>query len=252
MRSRSISSEEEEESSSNQTPTSNHDVANAAGLFSRYHQYSKLPQPLVLKLSVLKLDASLFDVFVSKNSTVAELKQAVEEVFASTAKEISWWHVWGHFCLCYNGDKLINDKACLRNFWIKDGDQLQFIRHMSIQYSPLRKRPNNKSVTCKQHSMLSSGSDAHEEKEGTSSDDNNENQDNSKHYSGENQEQVPLLEFKLAKFLRGWLSNSRSWGLSRKGEEGGSAGTGFALHCLRGGPRDDDLSLMPTINGCKN
>uniref|UniRef100_A0A2N9FVE3 SNRNP25 ubiquitin-like domain-containing protein n=1 Tax=Fagus sylvatica TaxID=28930 RepID=A0A2N9FVE3_FAGSY len=123
MRSRSISSEEEEESSSNQTPTSNHDVANAAGLFSRYHQYSKLPQPLVLKLSVLKLDASLFDVFVSKNSTVAELKQAVEEVFASTAKEISWWHVWGHFCLCYNGDKLINDKACLRNFGIKDGDQ---------------------------------------------------------------------------------------------------------------------------------
>lgn len=99
---------------------------------------------------------------------------------------------------------------------------------------------------------LSSGSDAHEEKEGTSSDDNNENQDNSKHYSGENQEQVPLLEFKLAKFLRGWLSNSRLWGLSRKGEEGGSAGTGFALHCLRGGPRDDDLSLMPTINGCKN
>jgi U11/U12 small nuclear ribonucleoprotein SNRNP25 len=32
--------------------------------------------------------------------------------------------VWGHFCLCYNGEKLINDKACLRNFEIKDGDQV--------------------------------------------------------------------------------------------------------------------------------
>lgn len=33
-------------------------------------------------------------------------------------------HVWGHFCLCYNGQKLINDKTCLQNFGIKDGDQV--------------------------------------------------------------------------------------------------------------------------------
>ncbi|KAK7826709.1 hypothetical protein CFP56_031991 [Quercus suber] len=31
-----------------------------------------------------------FDVFVAKNATVAELKQAIEEVFASSADEISW------------------------------------------------------------------------------------------------------------------------------------------------------------------
>ena len=51
-------------------------------------------------------------------------------------------HVWGHFCLCYNGEKLIffcdigekliNDKACLRNFEIKDGDQVcgYFLSHV--------------------------------------------------------------------------------------------------------------------------
>ncbi|KAI7985742.1 DNA topoisomerase 2 [Camellia lanceoleosa] len=32
-------------------------------------------------------------------------------------------HVWGHFCLCYEGQKLINDKDYIRNFGIKDGDQ---------------------------------------------------------------------------------------------------------------------------------
>ncbi|KAK7859308.1 uncharacterized protein LOC112015267 [Quercus suber] len=255
---RSISEEEEEESLSssssssessngNITPTSNDDVvANSSGLFVRYHQYHKLPQPFFLKLSVLKLDASLFDVFVAKNATVAELKQAIEEVFASAADEISWCHVWGHFCLCYNGQKLINDKTCLQNYGIKDGDQLQFIRHMSVQYSPLRKKPSNKSVAYKQQSLemelvdfdvrSSSGSDSHEE---ISSDDsnNNENQDSSKDYSDENQEEVPLLEFKLAKFLRRWLSNSRSRSLLKNGSEGRSAGTGFPLHCLGGVPR---------------
>ncbi|XP_030972164.1 uncharacterized protein LOC115992209 [Quercus lobata] len=252
---RSISEEEEEESLSssssessngNITPTSNDDVvANSSGLFLRYHQYHKLPQPFFLKLSVLKLDSSLFDVFVARNATVAELKQAIEEVFASSADEISWCHVWGHFCLCYNGQKLINDKTCLQNFGIKDGDQLQFIRHMSVQYSPLRKRPSNKSVACKQQSLEMelvdfdvrslSGSDSHEEISSDDSD-NNENQDSSK-YSDENQEEVPLLEFKLAKFLRRWLSSSRSRSLLKNGSEGRSAGTGFPLHCLGGVPR---------------
>jgi hypothetical protein len=33
-------------------------------------------------------------------------------------------HVWGHFCLSYADQQLINDKACLQNFGIKDGDQV--------------------------------------------------------------------------------------------------------------------------------
>lgn len=32
--------------------------------------------------------------------------------------------VWGHFCLCYVGQKLTNEKAYIRNFGIKDGDQV--------------------------------------------------------------------------------------------------------------------------------
>lgn len=33
-------------------------------------------------------------------------------------------HVWGHFCLSYADKQLINDKVLLRNFGIKDGDQV--------------------------------------------------------------------------------------------------------------------------------
>lgn len=33
-------------------------------------------------------------------------------------------HVWGHFCLCYDGQKLVNDKVHVRDLKIKDGDQV--------------------------------------------------------------------------------------------------------------------------------
>lgn len=34
-------------------------------------------------------------------------------------------HVWGHFCLCYKGQKLLDYKAYIRLFGIKDGDQVE-------------------------------------------------------------------------------------------------------------------------------
>ncbi|KAF3794338.1 U11/U12 small nuclear ribonucleoprotein [Nymphaea thermarum] len=88
--------------------------------------YYRLPQKL-LKLSVVKLDGSRFDVQVARTASVAELKRRVEDVFDQAPEEgkgkISWSHVWGYFCLCYEGFKLINDKELLRNFGINDGAQ---------------------------------------------------------------------------------------------------------------------------------
>ncbi|KAF5466769.1 hypothetical protein F2P56_016669 [Juglans regia] len=184
--------------------------------------YHRLPQQLHVNLSVLKLDGSLFDVCVSQNATVAELKWAVEEVFASRQKEISWSHVWGHFCLSYDGQKLINDKVCLPKIGIKDGDQLQFIRHMSIQNSPLRERPKN-NFACKLLSLSSSKSNANEEKKETGSCDinNDDNQDSSKcNGYNENQEEDPIPESKFARVFRGWLSTSSLRGITRNGSEG--------------------------------
>ncbi|KAG6669495.1 uncharacterized protein LOC122284033 isoform X2 [Carya illinoinensis] len=201
--------------------------------------YHRLPQQLHVNLSVLKLDGSLFDVCVSHNATVAELKWAVEEVFASRQKEISWSHVWGHFCLSYDEQKLITDKACLPKFGIKDGDQLQFIRHMSIQNSPFRERPKNK-FACKLLSLSSSKSNAHEEKKETAAGDINidENQDSSKCNNGynENEEEDPIPESKFARVFRGWLSTSSLRCIARNGAEGrGRSTSRFAPNCIVGG-----------------
>ncbi|KAK3219334.1 hypothetical protein Dsin_013304 [Dipteronia sinensis] len=205
--------------------------------------YLKLPQSR-LRLSVLKLDASLFDVYVSRNATVEELKQAIEEVFTLSPSEgqgmISWTHVWGHFCLCYEGQKLVNDKARIRDFKIKDGDQLQFTRHMSINYLHSKRQSKAQSVAWRQYSMSSSGSDApHEQKKlaNFADKDSLENQDSYKYNQSQDAEETPASEFKLAHFLRGWLSYSRLWGVSRKSSEGKNRPSRFSLHCLGGTSR---------------
>ncbi|XP_060216058.1 uncharacterized protein LOC132643604 [Lycium barbarum] len=105
--------------------------------------YNKLPEE-PLKLTVLKLDDSSFDIKVARNGTVAELKQAVESAFSHLPKtepgNVSWSHVWGHFCLSYDGRKLLTDSDLLGTYRIKDGDKLSFMRHVSISYNMVKTR----------------------------------------------------------------------------------------------------------------
>ncbi|XP_061376452.1 uncharacterized protein LOC133318462 isoform X2 [Gastrolobium bilobum] len=125
------------------------------GIFSRKSFfYDRLP-PQPFRLSVLKLDGSCFDIQVSKTSTIAELKDAVEAVFSHVPQKgpgtISWPHVWGQFCLSYDGQKLVIEKDYLRDYGIKDGDQLRFIRHVSNSWGIQRKRMKKRVVHLKQH-----------------------------------------------------------------------------------------------------
>ncbi|CAA0829338.1 Ubiquitin-like superfamily protein [Striga hermonthica] len=92
-----------------------------------------------LRLGVLKLDGSSFEIEVWKSGTVRELKKAVESTFRHLPNEgagkVSWEHVWGQFCLCHEGQKLVTDSDYISLIGIKDGDQLQFVRHASTAYN---------------------------------------------------------------------------------------------------------------------
>ncbi|KAF1871509.1 hypothetical protein Lal_00020303 [Lupinus albus] len=112
--------------------------------------YNRLPsQPLTL--SILRLDASFFYVEVSKNASVGELKHAVEAIFSHMPQKISWPLVWGQFCLCYEGHRLVVETDYLRDYGIHDGDQLRFIRHVSNISSSRRKRSKKRVMNLKQH-----------------------------------------------------------------------------------------------------
>ncbi|KAK9683582.1 hypothetical protein RND81_10G151000 [Saponaria officinalis] len=105
--------------------------------------YDKLSQ-VPIQLIVVKLDGSSFEIDVRKSATIAELKQAVERRFSHLPTDgpgkISWRHVWGHFCLSYRGQKLLNDSDFIKSYDIKDGDQLRFVRHTSIAYNLIKKQ----------------------------------------------------------------------------------------------------------------
>ncbi|KAF8025373.1 hypothetical protein BT93_F2268 [Corymbia citriodora subsp. variegata] len=200
--------------------------------------YHRLPRHL-LKLSILKLDGSVFDVHVERNATVAALKQAIEDVFSSSPKDglgkISWSHVWGHFCLSFDGKKLLNDRAYLKSFRIHDGDQLYFIHHLSINYSPMKRQLKNQNISCRQHQMLLPYSNDCKEVEAVNSGDDADDWDYINYNNHEDYE-IPMPEFRLAHFLRGWLSYSRLWRVKRKGSEAPRCASRFARHCLGGGP----------------
>lgn len=251
------------------TPLTLDDVDDVGDCYEGNHvrtmPYFKLPQTRI-RLSVLKLDGSRFDVYIERNATVGELRQAIEEVFSLSPREgqgrISWTNVWGHFCLCYDGRKLVNDKTHIRDFRMKDGDQLQFSRHMSIDYLHSKRRSKTQNIACQQfsrlsvesdtceenkqavlankdnledqHKRLSPGSDADEEKKhGLADRDSLGNQDDSyKSYQDQDHEEIPVPEFKLTHFLRGWLSYSKLPGVSRKTTDGKSRPSRFALRCF--------------------
>ncbi|CAH8305946.1 unnamed protein product [Eruca vesicaria subsp. sativa] len=92
----------------------------------RSFSYNQMPEEPI-KLTVLKLDGSSFDVEVLKKATVRELKMAVEAAFShlpfTVIGNVSWPHVWVQFCLSFGDQRLINESDYLIEFGIKDGDQ---------------------------------------------------------------------------------------------------------------------------------
>ncbi|OIT26198.1 PREDICTED: uncharacterized protein LOC109215627 [Nicotiana attenuata] len=169
--------------------------------------YRKLPEQL-LNLSVLKLDGSSFVIHVARNATVADLKQAVEEAFNFSREDegkILWSLVWSHFCLCYGSQKLVNDKALVSCFGIKDGDQLQFAQHATLEYRPAKQKWGSQSNQSKECSI----SNAHEENvEGNA---NSDAQEKSKIIGDLDEDAIPAPKFKRSHFFKGWLSRSKFW-----------------------------------------
>ncbi|KAK6148983.1 hypothetical protein DH2020_016508 [Rehmannia glutinosa] len=130
-------------------------ILNPFSLYKKRFTYRKLPKQL-LKLSVLKLDGSSFSFQVARNATVAKLKLAIQEEFINSSKDEKiklWSLVWSHFCLCYEGQKLINEKACIQKYGIKDGDQLHFIQHLRIDLAPTPQQSKNQIIESKQCSL---------------------------------------------------------------------------------------------------
>ncbi|XP_062150935.1 U11/U12 small nuclear ribonucleoprotein 25 kDa protein [Alnus glutinosa] len=94
-----------------------------------------------MRLSVLKLDGTSFDVAMMNSATVKDLKLAIKkkvndmEQSKMGHRHISWKHVWANFCLSYNKEKLLDDNSLLQVFGIHNNSQVYFIPYVMAKGS---------------------------------------------------------------------------------------------------------------------
>ncbi|EOY29456.1 ATP synthase subunit b' isoform 2 [Theobroma cacao] len=197
------------------------------GFSRKSFSYSKLPEEPI-KLSVLKLDGSSFDVEVIKSATIAELKLAVQDVFSHMPTKgpgkISWPHVWGHFALCYEGWKLVTDTDSIINYGIRDGDQLRFIRHISPIYN-MTKIQSKRRIVARKQSYLSISSSASSlgSEQNDEEDDEYDDMENGRYqtHKDESPSIVVEQECRFGHLWRGWSSYSRMSTIRKTGSRKG-------------------------------
>ncbi|XVF89329.1 hypothetical protein PTKIN_Ptkin19aG0121200 [Pterospermum kingtungense] len=190
--------------------------------------YSKLPEESI-RLSVLKLDGSSFGVQVTRSATIAELKLAVQNVFCDMPQrgpgKISWPHVWGHFCLCYDGQKLVTDTDQIINYGIRDGDQLHFIRHVTSSYNVTKVRSNRRIIARKQpYPSISNTSSSLEIELNDEEDDDYDDMENGRCQNLNNKKKQSMIvqqECQFGHLWRGWSVYSRMSSNRRSGSSRG-------------------------------
>ncbi|KAG1361957.1 putative U11/U12 small nuclear ribonucleoprotein 25 kDa protein [Cocos nucifera] len=75
-----------------------------------------------MKISVVKMDNTSFDVAVLNSATLKDLKLAIGKKINEIEqaqmghRHISWRHIWANFCLVHHNEKLIDDNSLLRDY----------------------------------------------------------------------------------------------------------------------------------------
>ncbi|XP_048226473.1 U11/U12 small nuclear ribonucleoprotein 25 kDa protein [Ricinus communis] len=94
-----------------------------------------------MRISVLKLDGTSFDVVMMNSATVKDLKVAVKNKVTEMEqsqmghRHISWKHVWTNFALSYQKEKLLDDNSALQDFGIRNNSQVQFVPYVMTKSS---------------------------------------------------------------------------------------------------------------------
>ncbi|KAL6524886.1 hypothetical protein OROMI_030479 [Orobanche minor] len=91
-----------------------------------------------MRITILKLDGTSFEVVMMNSATVKDLKLAIKkkvndmEESSMGHRHIScvMKHVWSNFCLSCHNEKLLDDNASLQDYGIRNNSQVQFIPYV--------------------------------------------------------------------------------------------------------------------------
>ncbi|CAI5675892.1 U11/U12 small nuclear ribonucleoprotein 25 kDa protein [Oreochromis niloticus] len=89
-----------------------------------------------MTVRVLKADSEVMPIVVVQNATVLDLKKAIcrfmelKQQREGGVKHISWRYVWRTYHLVFQGEKLEDDKMRLKDYGIRNRDEVTFMKRL--------------------------------------------------------------------------------------------------------------------------
>ncbi|XP_015227500.1 PREDICTED: U11/U12 small nuclear ribonucleoprotein 25 kDa protein [Cyprinodon variegatus] len=89
-----------------------------------------------MTVKVLKADGEIMPIVVVQNATVLDLKNAIRRFMElkqqreGGVKHISWRYVWRTFHLVFQGEKLEDDTMRLKDYGIRNRDEVTFMKRL--------------------------------------------------------------------------------------------------------------------------
>lgn len=89
-----------------------------------------------MTVRVCKADGEVMPIVVVQSATVLDLKKAIRRYVElkqqreGGVKHISWKYVWRTFHLVFNGEKLDDDKRKLKDYGIRNRDEVTFLKKL--------------------------------------------------------------------------------------------------------------------------
>ncbi|XP_028841453.1 U11/U12 small nuclear ribonucleoprotein 25 kDa protein [Denticeps clupeoides] len=89
-----------------------------------------------MTVRVCKADGEVMPIVVVQHATVLDLKKAICRFYElkqqreGGVRHISWKYVWRNFCLAFNGQKLEEDKMKLKDYGIRNRDEVTFLKKL--------------------------------------------------------------------------------------------------------------------------
>ncbi|THG05309.1 hypothetical protein TEA_015995 [Camellia sinensis var. sinensis] len=116
----------------------------------------------------------------------------------------------------YDGWKLLADSEPISNYGISDGDQLHFVRHVSVNYNLIRSRPPKDRLFALEQLKISDARLEGGQKD--EKDDSSDDQENSppQHYDDRNEDIMSSYESKLSQLFGRWFAYRRLGNPRRK------------------------------------
>ncbi|XP_078522150.1 U11/U12 small nuclear ribonucleoprotein 25 kDa protein [Lissotriton helveticus] len=100
------------------------------------HSQIALEYGQAMMVKVNKADGETMPIVVVQSATVLDLKKAIQRfVQLKQSREggiqhISWKYIWRTYLLMYNGEKLMEERKKLKDYGIKNRDEVTFVKKL--------------------------------------------------------------------------------------------------------------------------